>query len=127
MNLGELTPLIEIVKLKILRDQKGSWSKGSQTYLDALFDEVEEVKKELVSGRQCFLEDELGDMLWVYLCFIRNLEAEGKISMDAVFNRSIKKYEERVNGINNGESWSDIKVRQKLKLKKEQLSFNIQK
>jgi len=124
MNLGELTPLIEIVKLKILRDQKGTWSKGSQTYLDALFDEIEEVKNELSSGRQCFLEDELGDILWVYLCFIHNLEVEGKIAMNSVFKRSINKYKERVNGINNGVPWNEIKEKQKTALAKEQLSFD---
>lgn len=120
MNLGELDKLIDVVKTKIIRDQKGTWSEGSNTYLNALFDEINEVKEELSSGKQCFLEDELGDILWVYLCFVHNLEVEGKISMSKVFERSLIKYTERVNGINNGECWDEIKEKQKIDLEIEQ-------
>ncbi|WP_057180484.1 MazG nucleotide pyrophosphohydrolase domain-containing protein [Colwellia marinimaniae] len=123
MNLGELERLIDVVKIKIIRDQKGTWSKGSTTYLNALFDEINEVKEELSSGKQCFLEDELGDILWVYLCFVHNLEVEGKVSMSRVFERSLIKYSERVNGINNGDCWDKIKKKQKIYLELEQSTF----
>jgi NTP pyrophosphatase (non-canonical NTP hydrolase) len=118
-----LEKLIDVVKAKIIRDQKGTWSKGSNTYLDALTDEIEEVKEELLSGKQCFLEDELGDILWVYLCFVHNLEVEGKASMTKVFERALVKYSDRVNGINNGQSWNEIKEKQKLNLESEQSHF----
>jgi len=124
MNLGELDKLIDVVKTKIIRDQKGTWSKGSNTYLNALFDEINEVKEELSSEKQCFLEDELGDILWVYLCFVHNLEVEGKVSMPKVFERSLIKYSERVNGINNGECWDEIKEKQKIALEREQSKLN---
>jgi len=123
MDLGELNNLIDVVKTKIIRDQKGTWSEGSNTYLNALIDEINEVKEELSSGRQCFLEDELGDILWVYLCFVHNLEVEGKVSMSKVFERSLIKYRERVNGINNGACWDEIKKKQKLALELEQSNF----
>ena len=112
--------LIEIAKRKIARDQKGTWSKGSQTYYQAMFSELEEVKEEISSNRKCYLEDELGDILWVYLCLLRNLEVEGAISMDNVFKRATDKYKERVDGINAGLSWEDIKETQNKRLKKEQ-------
>lgn len=121
MNLGELDKLMEVVRSKITRDQKGKWSKGSITYFEALTDEMKEVKVELSSGKQCYLEDELGDLLWVYLCFVHNLEVEGKVSMSKVFERSLLKYQERVNGINNGECWEKIKEKQKLRLKAEEI------
>ena len=124
MNLGELDILMEVVKRKISRDKKGTWSKGSITYLEAFSDEIKEVKEELSSGKQCYLEDELGDLLWVYLCFVHNLEIEGKVSMSKVFERSLSKYQERVEGINNGECWEQIKAKQKLKLKAEELESN---
>ena len=121
MNLGELDKLMEVVRSKITRDQKGKWSKGSITYFEALTDEMKEVKVELSSGKQCYLEDELGDLLWVYLCFVHNLEVEGKVSMSKVFERSLLKYQERENGINNGECWEKIKEKQKLRLKAEEI------
>jgi NTP pyrophosphatase (non-canonical NTP hydrolase) len=124
MNLGELDKLVDVVKTKIIRDKKGTWSEGSNTYLNALFDEINEVKEELSSGKQCYLEDELGDILWVYLCFVHNLEVEGKVSMSKVFERSFIKYNERVNGINNGECWDEIKEKQKIDLEIEQSQFN---
>ena len=120
MNLDKL---VNVVKSKIIRDQKGTWSEGSDTYFNALFDEIKEVKEELSSGKQCFLEDELGDMLWVYLCFVHNLEVEGKVSMSKVFERSLLKYSERVNGINNGGCWNEIKKKQKIALEFEQSNF----
>jgi len=123
MNLGELDKLVDVVKTKIIRDQKGTWSEGSNTYLNALIDEINEVKEELSSGKQCLLEDELGDILWVYLCFVHNLEVEGKISMPKVFERSLIKYSERVNGINNGDCWDAIKKKQKSALVLEQTSL----
>ncbi|ELB2920161.1 nucleotide pyrophosphohydrolase [Vibrio parahaemolyticus] len=114
--LGELQ---KIAALKSQRDLKGSWFKGSSTYLDALVEEISEVKEELVSGRQCFLEDELGDLLWDFVCLIEHLELEGKVDKERVFQRSVDKYAERVTNRSPGETWEDVKLRQKLELKKE--------
>lgn len=114
--LGELQ---KIAALKSQRDLKDSWFKGSSTYLDALVEEISEVKEELVSGRQCFLEDELGDLLWDFVCLIEHLELEGKVDKERVFQRSVDKYAERVTNRSPGETWDDVKLRQKLELKKE--------
>lgn len=81
--------------------------------------EIEEVREELDSGRQCYLEDELGDVLWDYLNLLYNLEDEGKISLISVFKRASKKYDERIATIANGGSWASIKEKQKARLAKE--------
>ena len=112
--------LIEVVKKKVERDQKGTWSKGSITYYQAIFDELEEVQKEMGKGYSCHLEDELGDIFWVYLCLLKHLEVEGAISMDNIFSRVLIKYKARVDGINAGLSWDEIKKTQKKALNDEQ-------
>ncbi|WP_146531849.1 MazG nucleotide pyrophosphohydrolase domain-containing protein [Vibrio cyclitrophicus] len=108
-----------IAQVKAQRDLEGTWFNGSSTYLDALVEEVAEVKEELASGRQCFLEDELGDLLWDFVCLIEHLELEGKVDKERVFQRSVKKYSERVTERSLSETWDDVKLRQKLELKKE--------
>ncbi|MGX1927164.1 MazG nucleotide pyrophosphohydrolase domain-containing protein [Vibrio sp. NH-7] len=118
--------LLELAEKKIERDKKGTWSKGSITYFQAMFDELEEVKTEMDSGRNCYLEDELGDILWVYLCLLKNLESEIEINAERVFKRAQQKYSERLNAINTGGSWSEVKERQKELLAQEHL-FESQK
>jgi NTP pyrophosphatase (non-canonical NTP hydrolase) len=119
MIADDITQLLNVVKAKIERDQKGTWSEGSNTYYKAMFDELAEVEAEIVSNRRCFLEDELGDVLWVLMCLLRNLEVEDKINMERVFKRALNKYEERVTGINAGKDWADIKQKQKNELEEE--------
>lgn len=105
-----------IAEFKAQRDLKGSWFKSSSTYLEAFLDEISEVEAELESGRQCFLEDELGDLLWNFVCLIEHLQLENKIDKEKVFQRSVKKYSERVTKRSYDETWEDVKKRQKLEL-----------
>lgn len=116
--------LFNIVKQKVERDQQGTWSKGSITYFNAMFDELKEVKEEIKPGRQCYLEDELGDVLWVYLCMIRHMEIEGKVSVDGIIHAAINKYKERMDGLNEGKSWEQIKMKQKKEILKQQNKLN---
>lgn len=118
-NNNLLWELKKIANIKAQRDLKSDWYQGSETYLNALIEEVEEVRFELNSGRKCFLEDELGDLLWDFVCLIEHLEIENKIDKDKVFSRSVKKYSERVIERNKGETWNEVKYRQKVELKKE--------
>jgi NTP pyrophosphatase (non-canonical NTP hydrolase) len=113
--------------LKLKRDLKGTWSKGSSTYFNALFEELDEVNEELHSDRQCYLEDELGDVLWDYFCLLKHLENEKKINIEALLQRTNKKYDRRITGIINGEAWDTIKYEQKQLLENEQKLFNIDK
>ena len=108
--------LENIAKSKVHRDLKGTWSQGSTTYLNGMYDELNEVKEEIISDRQCFLEDELGDVLWDYLCMLQHMQLEGKISTEKVFERAVKKYSERVTKRKINDTWDDIKQRQKKEL-----------
>jgi NTP pyrophosphatase (non-canonical NTP hydrolase) len=119
MNSEYISKLFALVGSKIELDEKANWSEGSTTYFQELKKEIDEVSDELDSNRQCYLEDELGDVFWDYLNLLRNLEAEGKILTEKVFERASKKYEERLTAISSGSSWSSIKAKQKLELETE--------
>jgi NTP pyrophosphatase (non-canonical NTP hydrolase) len=120
----EFEKLMALSELKLKRDLKGTWSSGSSTYFKALFDELDEVSEELHSDRQCYLEDELGDVLWDYLCLLKHLENENKVDIKSLLQRAKKKYDRRMTGILNGETWENIKSEQKQLLEEEQRNYN---
>lgn len=99
--------------------------KGEETYINAIRNELEEVKDEIKKNNSVLLEDELWDVLWTYLCLLNSLEKEWFItSTDKVFERSYKKYSERIDVITwkNNWEWRDVKNKQKRDLEKEKLS-----
>ncbi len=114
-----LDELERIAEVKSRRDLEGTWFEGSDTYLEAMIEEVGEVRAEIASNHQCFLEDELGDLLWNFVCVLQHLELEKKIDKRMVYQRAVKKYKERVSERKPGESWDSVKKRQKLKLEQE--------
>lgn len=111
--------LFELARRKTVFDESNTWYKGSETYLAGIKNEVDEVIEEIPRSRQCYLEDELGDVLWDYLNVLTTLEKEHGIDTNAVLLRACRKYEERVSGIELGRKWSDIKEQQKLALANE--------
>ena len=115
--------LLEIAKRKAKIDTNSNWFSGSQTYLSEIKKEIDEVNAELAENRHCYLEDELGDVLWDYLNILLSLEKERGIKVENVLQRACKKYEERISGIENGELWNDVKKRQKKALADEQKLF----
>jgi len=115
-----LGALLDIARRKSKLDENNNWSNGPTTYLSEIKGEVDEVIEELPKNRVCFLEDELGDVLWDYCNILVALEKESGVDTTSVLNRACKKYEERISGIENGERWSDIKLRQKAVLEQEQ-------
>lgn len=119
MNPEHLTELLALAKVKSLIDQESGWATGAEPYLDALAEEVGEVKDELYSGRVAYLEDELGDLLWNYLNALQVLENQEKISLAKVFERANDKYRQRIEGIQGGQRWADIKAQQKQQLAQE--------
>lgn len=119
MNPEYLTELLALAKAKSLIDQQSGWATGAETYLDALAEEVGEVKDELYSGRVVYLEDELGDLLWNYLNALQVLDNQQKINLEKVFARANTKYRQRVEGIQQGQRWADIKATQKQQLAQE--------
>lgn len=112
----EFDALLAIAQRKANFDQGGSWSNGSETYLAEIKNEVDEVIEELPKSRPCYLEDELGDILWDYLNILTALEKEVGIDTKAVLTRACRKYEERISGIESGQKWSDVKEKQKIAL-----------
>ena len=112
--------LLLIARRKAVIDADSKWSEGARTYLGEMNNEITEVCAELSSERQCYLEDELGDVLWDYVNALVALEKSHGISVEKVLQRACRKYEERISGIENGELWKDIKARQQLALEKEQ-------
>jgi NTP pyrophosphatase (non-canonical NTP hydrolase) len=117
MKGNEFEQLFAIAKRKNRVDQTSSWSQGSETYFKEIFSELDEVKAELESGNTSLLEEELGDVLWDYLNLLIHLDSEQKISINRVLLRCIEKFDERVTGIEQGESWQAIKARQKARHK----------
>lgn len=111
--------LLEIVERKARFDTSNVWFDSSETYLNALKEEVDEVMAEIPQKRVCYLEDELADILWDYLSALKALEKETGISTSSVIDRACKKFDERITGIEQGKRWSDIKQKQKLELAEE--------
>lgn len=105
--------LLELAKQKSKIDENGTWKGGSNTYLNELKSEVDEVIEEYEKNRTCFLEDELGDILWDYLNILIAVKKEKNIDIKAVFSRALKKYTQRVDAIKNGQTWAFIKQKQK--------------
>ena len=122
MNELVIAQLLDLVNRKNQLDQQGNWSNGSSTYLKEIRKELIEVEDELELDRQCYLEDELGDILWDYLNILQCLKTERDISIDRVFSRAVTKYDERISGLEQGSSWTDVKNRQKARLLKESIS-----
>ncbi len=104
-----LNKLIEIVKKKYQIDKTQEWYKWPKTYFDWLIDETQEVEVELKKNNKVYLEDELWDILWVYLNMLEWLKDEGKIdSLESVLQRAEKKFWERIEAING---WKTQKIR----------------
>lgn len=109
-------------RIAFLRENtQDGWYQWSGTHFDGIFDELEEVKKEIEDKKYIYLEDELGDVFWDYMCLLEWLEQEWKIQKSRVFDRCLKKFSGRLNqdGSNNGD-WNAVKKIQKEQLKQEQ-------
>ena len=90
-----LNELIKLVKYKHQLDLKREEPKymDSSWLLDAIAEEVEEVREEVKPNNIAHLEDELSDILWGWLTLIENLKDEGYVgSHEAVVKRALKKY-----------------------------------
>jgi NTP pyrophosphatase (non-canonical NTP hydrolase) len=111
------------LRIKFLVEKKGAWYKWAETYFKSVKEELEEAKEEYKENNSIYLEDELWDVLWTYLCLLYSLENEWKITdVDKVFERCYEKFIERVweNGDNYWDwLWDEIKKKQKERKKKE--------
>jgi NTP pyrophosphatase (non-canonical NTP hydrolase) len=114
--------LLEIARRKAEIDRNNACYSGPETYIVELQKEIEEVIEELPKKRSCYLEDELGDVLWDYLSALLALEKQGDVTVESVLNRAYLKYGARVSGIESGIPWQEIKRKQKQELAKEHAS-----
>ncbi|USN58605.1 MAG: nucleotide pyrophosphohydrolase [Candidatus Peribacteria bacterium] len=96
-----------------------NYYKGYQTYIDAIQDELSEATQEIKQHNTVYLEDELGDVFWCYICLLHSLEEDGYIRTERVFQRCLKKFSERLQADYDRQAWVEIKHQQKQKLKKE--------
>ena len=108
-------------RIKFLIEKEIPFYKWHMTYFDWIKDELEEVKAEIMDNNSVYLEDELWDIFWDYLCLLHALENEWKItSVEKVFKRSYAKFSGRVWVDWDGWfEWDKVKAKQKEELKKE--------
>jgi len=121
-----LNELIKLVKYKHELDLKRAEPKymDSECLLQAMRDEIDEVKEEIKPNNQAHLEDELSDILWGWLTLIENLKDEGYVgSHEDVMKRGLKKYQERILSLHGDERdhgvWREVKAKQKKALEEE--------
>ncbi len=95
------------------------------TYFDWIIDELNEVKEEVRENNSVYLEDELGDVFWDYICMLQSLKKSWHItSIVKVFERCYKKLNERISFNREfnwckRDAWKIVKQRQKIELKEE--------
>lgn len=116
--------LLSVVRRKSEFDKNNRWYKGAESYLTGIGKELTEVIEEIPHNRQCYLEDELGDVLWNFLNAVLSLEKESNINLESVITRALNKYDERLSAIEKGITWSEVKLKQKKQLALEQASYN---
>jgi NTP pyrophosphatase (non-canonical NTP hydrolase) len=120
-----LNEFIGLVRRKAEFDKTNDWFEGSLSYLSSLKGEIDEVMEELDNERIPHLEVELGDVLWVYLNAVLALEKETGVRLESILERANKKFDERLSAVESGQSWKDIKAKQKDVLDREFSSTQI--
>lgn len=95
-------------------NNQDGWYQWSWSHFDGIFDELEEARKEIEDEKYIYLEDELGDVFWDYMCLLEWLEQEWKIFKSRVFERCLRKFSTRINpdGTYNW-NWNEVKKLQK--------------
>lgn len=108
-------------RIKFYNKNIGDWFyKWSETYFEQIPEEIQEALDENRLNNSVYLEDELWDVLWCYLCLLNWLISEWKItSVEKVFERSYKKFTGRIEEENwaNNWKWQEVKKNQKVELK----------
>jgi NTP pyrophosphatase (non-canonical NTP hydrolase) len=117
----------ELAKSRIQEfiDTKNKWYYWHKTYVDWIDDEWQEAKEEIKPNNTVYLEDELWDVFWDYMCLLNSLEQEWLISsQEKVFERCYLKFSERIWAVRKSIPWQDniwkkIKEKQNLEKAKE--------
>ena len=109
------------IKYFLLKWDEMTWYKWSKTYWENLKWEIQEAEAE-INTHQVYLEDELWDVLWDYLCLLNSLKSEWKItSVERVMDRALTKFSWRINKDtwDYNWDWQEIKKVQKEKIEEE--------
>ena len=109
------------IKYFLLKWDEMTWYKWSKTYWENLKWEIQEAEAE-INTHQAYLEDELWDVLWDYLCLLNSLKSEWKItSVERVMDRALTKFSWRINKDtwDYNWDWQEIKKVQKEKIEEE--------
>ena len=110
-----LENIYNLLKRKVKNEQERWYFFDHFELLDWIYGELDEVKEEIKSENSVFLEDELADVFWTYMRLLYSLEQEKKISIENVFQQVEEKFQERIQALENGISWEEIKGIQKEK------------
>lgn len=104
-----------------LYENKSNFFKWNETFFEEILKEIEEAKAEVKEKNSVYLEDELWDIFWDYLCLLETLKKEWKIeSIENVFKRCYKKFSWRIiEETWESRNWQEIKKIQKEELKNE--------
>lgn len=98
------------------------WYVDHKTFLNGLYEEIDEAKEEIRKDNSVYLEDELGDVFWDIMMVLIALEKEWLITREKVFERAYNKFSERIDYVQSRDemdSWEKIKKVQKIRRKKE--------
>lgn len=102
-------------RIKYFVENKIPFYKWYETYLEWMKWEIEEAIVEIKENNTVYLEDELWDVFWTYLCLLHSLENEWKItSAEKVFERCYDKFSGRIWVNADGwKHWDEVKAAQK--------------
>lgn len=97
------------------------WYEWYNTYIKWIKSEFDEAIDEIKERNSVYLEDELWDIFWDYICLLNSLEQDKLINKEKVFERCYKKFQERLWDSPEFEhvNWKETKEKQKKELEKE--------
>ena len=107
--MADLSKLIDVAKRKREFDGNNPWYEGPESYLNEISKEVDEVLETLPRGDLPHLEEELGDVIWDTLNAILALERSHNVDIHSVLQRATDKYTFRIDGLEQGLSWQEVK------------------
>ena len=74
-NIEKILKLSE-KRIDYLRNMDNGWYVDHTTFLNGLYEEVDEAKAEIKKNNSVYLEDELGDVFWDIMMVLIALEKE---------------------------------------------------
>ncbi len=120
-NIEKILKLSE-KRIDYLINMDNGWYVDHTTFLNGLYEEIDEAKAEIKKNNSVYLEDELGDVFWDLMMVLIALEKEWLITREKVFERAYKKFSERIDYVQSRDelaSWEEIKAVQKQRRQKE--------